>query len=83
LEFYQVENGEKLVYSPGKKKYISLLPVTHAFIVMRILKIRRLKNSAPFLSCGDEVLGLKWYANSDGGGEVLEEYKGPSARRRK
>ncbi len=74
--FYKVENGEKLVYSPGKKKYISAVTGDpRAFIVMRNFENRTIwKNSAAHLyHIGDEVLGLEWYTKFGTiGGEVLE-----------
>ena len=74
--FYKVENGEKLVYSPGKKKYISAVTGDpRAFIVMRNFENQTIwKNSAAHLyHIGDEVLGLEWYTKFGTiGGEVLE-----------
>ncbi len=74
--FYKVENGEKLVYSPGKKKYVSAVTGDpRAFIVMRNFENQTIwKNSAAHLyHIGDEVLGLEWYTKFGTiGGEVLE-----------
>jgi 3-hydroxyacyl-CoA dehydrogenase len=74
--FYKVENGEKLVYSPVKKKYISAVTGDpRAFIVMRNFENQTIwKNSAAHLyHIGDEVLGLEWYTKFGTiGGEVLE-----------
>jgi 3-hydroxyacyl-CoA dehydrogenase len=74
--FYKVENGEKLAYSPGKKKYISSVTGdARAFIVMRNFENQTIwKNSAAHLyHIGDEVLGLEWYTKFGTiGGEVLE-----------
>jgi 3-hydroxyacyl-CoA dehydrogenase len=74
--FYKVENGEKLVYSPLKKKYVSTVPGDpSAFIVMRNFENQTIwKNSAAHLyHIGDEVLGLEWYTKFGTiGGEVLE-----------
>ena len=74
--FYKVENGEKLVYSPGKKKYISAVTGDpRAFIVMRNFENQTIwKNSAAHLyHIGDEVLGLEWFTKFGTiGGEVLE-----------
>lgn len=74
--FYKVENGEKLVYSPGKKKYISSATGdARAFIVMRNFENQTIwKNSAAHLyHIGDEVLGLEWFTKFGTiGGEVLE-----------
>jgi 3-hydroxyacyl-CoA dehydrogenase len=74
--FYKVENGEKLVYSPGEKKYISAVTGDpRAFIVMRNFENQTIwKNSAAHLyHIGDEVLGLEWYTKFGTiGGEVLE-----------
>jgi 3-hydroxyacyl-CoA dehydrogenase len=74
--FYKVEDGEKLVYSPGKKKYVSAVTGDpRAFIVMRNFENQTIwKNSAAHLyHIGDEVLGLEWYTKFGTiGGEVLE-----------
>jgi 3-hydroxyacyl-CoA dehydrogenase len=74
--FYKVENGEKLVYSPAKKKYISAVTGDpRAFIVMRNFENQTIwKNSAAHLyHIGDEVLGLEWFTKFGTiGGEVLE-----------
>jgi 3-hydroxyacyl-CoA dehydrogenase len=74
--FYKIENGEKLVYSPGKKKYVSAVTGDpRAFIVMRNFENQTIwKNSAAHLyHIGDEVLGLEWYTKFGTiGGEVLE-----------
>ena len=74
--FYKVENGQKLVYSPGAKKYISAVTGDpRAFIVMRNFDNRTIwKNSAAHLyHIGDEVLGLEWFTKFGTiGGEVLE-----------
>jgi 3-hydroxyacyl-CoA dehydrogenase len=74
--FYKIENGEKFVYSPGKKKYISAVTGDpKAFIVMRNFENQTVwKNSAARLyHIGDEVLGLEWYTKLGTiGGEVLE-----------
>ena len=74
--FYKVENGQKLVYSPGKKKYISAVTGDpRAFIVMRNFENQTIwKNSAAHLyHIGDEVLGLEWFTKFGTiGGEVLE-----------
>ncbi|HET6999677.1 MAG TPA: 3-hydroxyacyl-CoA dehydrogenase/enoyl-CoA hydratase family protein [Puia sp.] len=74
--FYKVENGEKLVFSPGKKKYISAVTGDpRAFIVMRNFENQTIwKNSAAHLyHIGDEVLGLEWFTKFGTiGGEVLE-----------
>jgi 3-hydroxyacyl-CoA dehydrogenase len=74
--FYKIEKGEKRVYSPLKKQYVS--PVSgdpKAFIVMRNFENETVwKNSAARLyHIGDEVLGLEWYTKLGTiGGEVLE-----------
>jgi 3-hydroxyacyl-CoA dehydrogenase len=74
--FYKVENGEKLVYSSGKKKYISAVTGDpRAFIVMRNFENQTIwKNSVAHLyHIGDEVLGLEWFTKFGTiGGEVLE-----------
>ena len=74
--FYKVEKGEKLAYSPGKKKYVSAVTGDpRAFIVMRNFENQTIwKNSAARLyHLGDEVLGLEWYTKLGTiGGEVLE-----------
>jgi 3-hydroxyacyl-CoA dehydrogenase len=74
--FYKVEKGEKLVYSPGTKKYVSAVAGDpRAFIVMRNFENQTIwKNSAARLyHIGDEVLGLEWYTKLGTiGGEVLE-----------
>ncbi|HEY2348671.1 MAG TPA: 3-hydroxyacyl-CoA dehydrogenase/enoyl-CoA hydratase family protein [Puia sp.] len=74
--FYKVENGDKMVYSPGKKKYVSAVTGDpRAFIVMRNFENQTIwKNSAAHLyHIGDEVLGLEWYTKFGTiGGEVLE-----------
>ena len=74
--FYKLENGVKLAYSPGKKKYVSAVTGDPAaFIVMRNFENQTIwKNSAARLyHIGDEVLGLEWYTKLGTiGGEVLE-----------
>ena len=74
--FYKVENGEKLAYSPEKKKYVSAVTGDpRAFIVMRNFENQTIwKNSAAHLyHIGDEVLGLEWFTKFGTiGGEVLE-----------
>jgi len=74
--FYKIDNGEKLVYSPGKKKYVSAVTGDpRAFIVMRNFENQTIwKNSVAHLyHIGDEVLGLEWYTKFGTiGGEVLE-----------
>jgi len=75
-DFYRVEKGEKLSYSPGNKKYISAVTGDpRAFIVMRNFENQTIwKNAAARLyHIGDEVLGLEWYTKLGTiGGEVLE-----------
>src|SRR5450755_2555654 len=75
-DFYRVEKGEKLSYSPGNKKYISAVTGDpRAFIVMRNFENQTIwKNVAARLyHIGDEVLGLEWYTKLGTiGGEVLE-----------
>jgi 3-hydroxyacyl-CoA dehydrogenase len=74
--FYKVEKGEKLAYSPEKKKYVSAVTGDpRAFIVMRNFESQTIwKNSAARLyHLGDDVLGLEWYTKFGTiGGEVLE-----------
>jgi 3-hydroxyacyl-CoA dehydrogenase len=74
--FYKVEEGKKLAYSPGKKKYVSAVSGDPgAFIVMRNFENQTIwKNSAARLyHLGDDVLGLEWYTKLGTiGGEVLE-----------
>jgi 3-hydroxyacyl-CoA dehydrogenase len=74
--FYKIERGEKWVYSPGEKKYVSAVTGdSRAFIVMRNFENQTIwKNSAARLyHLGDEVLGLEWYTKLGTiGGEVLE-----------
>ena len=74
--FYKVEKGEKLAYSPGRKKYVSAVTGDpRAFIVMRNYENQTIwKNSvARLYHLGDEVLGLEWYTKLGTiGGEVLE-----------
>jgi 3-hydroxyacyl-CoA dehydrogenase len=74
--FYKIEQGEKLAYSPGQKKYISTAGGDpRAFIVMRNFANQTVwKNSAARLyHLGDDVLGLEWYTKLGTiGGEVLE-----------
>jgi 3-hydroxyacyl-CoA dehydrogenase len=74
--FYKVDKGEKLAYSPGKKKYVSAVTGDPgAFIVMRNFENQTVwKNSATRLyHLGDDVLGLEWYTKLGTiGGEVLE-----------
>ena len=74
--FYKIDNGEILVYSPGKKKYVSAVTGDpRAFIVMRNFENQTIwKNSVAHLyHIGDEVLGLEWYTKFGTiGGEVLE-----------
>jgi 3-hydroxyacyl-CoA dehydrogenase len=74
--FYKVEKGEKLAYSPGVRKYVSVVTGDpKAFIVMRNFENQTIwKNSAARLyHLGDEVLGLEWYTKLGTiGGEVLE-----------
>jgi 3-hydroxyacyl-CoA dehydrogenase len=74
--FYKVEQGAKLAYSPGLKKYVpAVTGDPRAFIVMRNFENQTIwKNSAAHLyHLGDEVLGLEWYTKLGTiGGEVLE-----------
>ena len=74
--FYKVEKGEKLVYSPAHRKYVSAVTGDpKAFIVMRNFENQTIwKNSAARLyHLGDDVLGLEWYTKLGTiGGEVLE-----------
>jgi 3-hydroxyacyl-CoA dehydrogenase len=74
--FYKVEQGAKLAYSPGQKKYVpAVTGDPGAFIVMRNFENQTIwKNSAARLyHLGDEVLGLEWYTKLGTiGGEVLE-----------
>ncbi len=74
--FYKVDNGKKLAYSPGQKKYIpTVTSDSGAFIVMRNFENQTIwKNSAARLyHLGDDVLGLEWYTKLGTiGGEVLE-----------
>jgi 3-hydroxyacyl-CoA dehydrogenase len=74
--FYKVENGVKLAYSPGKKRYVSAVSGDpQAFIVMRNFENKTIwKNAAARLyHLGDDVLGLEWYTKLGTiGGEVLE-----------
>jgi 3-hydroxyacyl-CoA dehydrogenase len=74
--FYKVDNGEKLAYSPEKKKYVSTaIGDPGAFIVMRNFENQTIwKNSAARLyHLEDDVLGLEWYTKLGTiGGEVLE-----------
>jgi 3-hydroxyacyl-CoA dehydrogenase len=74
--FYKIENGEKLAYSPAKKKYVSAITGDpRAFIVMRNFENQTIwKNSvARLYHIGDEVLGLEWFTKLGTiGGEVLE-----------
>ena len=74
--FYKVENGEKLSYSPLKKKYVSVVTGDpKAFIVMRNFENQTIwKNaSARLYHLGDDVLGLEWFTKLGTiGGEVLE-----------
>jgi 3-hydroxyacyl-CoA dehydrogenase len=62
--FYKIESGEKLSYSPAKKKYIPAVTGNpRAFIVMRNFENQTVwKNSeARLYHLGDDVLGLEWY----------------------
>ncbi len=76
VSFYKVEKGEKLAYSPAKKKYVSVVTGDPAaFIVMRNFENQTIwKNAAARLyHIGDEVLGLEWHTKLGTiGGEVLE-----------
>jgi 3-hydroxyacyl-CoA dehydrogenase len=74
--FYKVDQGAKLAYSPGQKKYVPAVSGDpRAFIVMHNFENQTIwKNSAARLyHLGDEVLGLEWYTKLGTiGGEVLE-----------
>jgi 3-hydroxyacyl-CoA dehydrogenase len=72
--FYKVENGKRLYYDAGSKKY-KALPGGDAFIVMKNFENETIwKNSAcRTYHLGDDVLGLEWYTKMGSiGGEVLE-----------
>ena len=76
-QFYKVENGRKLCYSPLLKDYISTVTPgqEHAFIVMRNFEGETVwKNSAcRTYHLGNDVLGLEWYTKMGSiGGEVIE-----------
>jgi 3-hydroxyacyl-CoA dehydrogenase len=72
--FYKIENGQRLYYDPGTKKYVAM-PGGEAFLVMKNFEGQTVwKNSACHLyHLGEGVLGLEW-ATKFGtiGGEVLE-----------
>ncbi|MEO6314439.1 MAG: 3-hydroxyacyl-CoA dehydrogenase/enoyl-CoA hydratase family protein [Chitinophagaceae bacterium] len=72
--FYKVENGKRLYYDVGTKKY-KALPGAGVFIVMKNFENETIwKNSAcRTYHLGEEVLGLEWYTKMGSiGGEVLE-----------
>jgi 3-hydroxyacyl-CoA dehydrogenase len=76
-QFYKVENGRRLCYSPVSRDYISTVSAgqENAFIVMRNFEGQTVwKNSAcRTYHLGDDVLGLEWYTKMGTvGGEVLE-----------
>lgn len=75
-QFYKVENGKKLCYSPAKKEFISATSGdSNAFIVMKNFENQTIwKNAAArCYHLGDDVLGLEWYSKLGTiGGEVLE-----------
>ena len=78
-QFYKVENGVRMAYSPGAKKYISTEKLDEEgrtpFIVMKNFENSLVwKNSAcRTYNLGDDVLGLEWYTKlGTVGGEVME-----------
>ena len=75
--FYKVEAGKRLCYSPASASYVSTIAPgqERAFIVMRNFEGQTVwKNSAArAYHLGDDVLGLEWYTKMGSiGGEVLE-----------
>lgn len=76
-QFYKVENGRKLCYSPVSKSYIPTVAPGQesAFIVMKQFEGETVwKNSAcRTYHLGNDVIGLEWYTKMGTvGGEVLE-----------
>jgi 3-hydroxyacyl-CoA dehydrogenase len=75
-QFYKVENGHRLGYSPREKTYVpTVAGDSSAFIVMRNFENQTVwKNTAARLyHLGNDVLGLEWYTKLGTiGGEVLE-----------
>ena len=78
-QFYKVENGVRMAYSPGAKKYISTETLDEEgrtpFIVMKNFENSLVwKNgSCRTYHLGDDVLGLEWYTKLGTlGGDVLE-----------
>src|SRR6185312_4946911 len=72
--FYKVENGKRLYYDVGSKKYFPL-PGGEAFIILSDLAEKTVwKNSACHLyDLGDDVVALSWNTKMGSiGGEVLE-----------
>ncbi len=72
--FYKVENGKRLYYDVGSKKYFPF-PGGEAFIILSDLTEKTVwKNSACHLyDLGDDVVALSWNTKMGSiGGEVLE-----------
>ncbi|MEO5908846.1 MAG: 3-hydroxyacyl-CoA dehydrogenase/enoyl-CoA hydratase family protein, partial [Ginsengibacter sp.] len=72
--FYKVENGARLYYDVGTKKYLPL-PGGNSFIILSDLKEKIIwKNSSCNLyDLGNDVVGLTWNTKMGSiGGEVLE-----------
>lgn len=75
-QFYKIDQGKKLAYSPLKKDYVpAITGDSNAFIVMRNFENETLwKNAAARVyHLDDDVLGLEWYTKlGTMGGEVIE-----------
>jgi 3-hydroxyacyl-CoA dehydrogenase len=72
--FYKIENGKRLFFDVGSKKYLPL-PGGDSFIILSDLTEKTVwKNSACHLyDLGDDVVGLTWNTKMGSiGGEVLE-----------
>ncbi len=74
-DFYKVENGKRLCYSPLTGTYVSIVGDETAFIVMKNFENQTIwKNTAcRTYHLGEDVLGLEWYTKMNSiGAEVLE-----------
>lgn len=72
--FYKMENGKKLCYQPGQKKY-NPIPGSDVFIILSDLKEKIVwKNpGCQVTDIGDDVVAFSWSSKMNTiGGEVLE-----------
>ena len=86
-QFYKVENGEKLCYSPGKKKFISATyRGRHAFIVMRNFENQTIWKNAAASAIISGMMCWVWNGilNSEPLAEKCwKEFRDPSGLRKK